>query len=78
MKHTETYDSFQEVSSHLKERGYIQSGDNRFSYSETVYVHTTTGEIWVRVVATDDRGGHVSYERYDEEQEIAAIKSRCK
>ena len=78
MKYIETYDAFRNELPDMKEIGYTQSGDNRFSYSETVYIHTNTGEIWIRVVATDDRGGRVFYERYDEEKEIIEIKNRCK
>lgn len=78
MKHAENREAFHNELSNLKEIGHIQSGDNRFSYNETVYTHVKTGDLWIEVSAIDDRGGYVYYERYDEEEEIINIKNRCK
>jgi hypothetical protein len=78
MKYIETYESFHQQLPSMTEVGSYESGDNRFVYHETAYLHKKTKELWLEVTKHGMGGGGVFYERYDEKREIKDILERCK
>ncbi|MBE6592227.1 MAG: hypothetical protein E7646_09325 [Ruminococcaceae bacterium] len=78
MKYIETYENFHQELPSMTKFGSYESGDNRFVYHETAYLHNKTGELWLMVTKNGMGGGGVFYERYDENQEIKEILQRCK